>query len=94
MAVLVHFSPTSLTPGQYQAILDALDSAGVHREGMLFHACYGSGDHLRVVDLWSSSESFAAFAAKLEPLLASLGVQLSGPPEVFPVHNLQQAARV
>ena len=43
---------------------------------------------MRVSEIWSSKEQFQAFGEKLMPILSDIGIDFSGEPEVFEVHNL------
>jgi hypothetical protein len=45
---------------------------------------------IRVSEIWDSVEQFQAFGAKLMPLLASAGIEFSGEPQIFGVHNIQK----
>jgi len=87
MANAYLFSPKSMTAQQYDECIRKLEAAGAgHPPGRLFHACYGTGDQLRVFDIWESEETFGAFGPILGPILAELGVD-PGTPQVMPVHH-------
>jgi hypothetical protein len=43
---------------------------------------------LRVSEIWDSQEQLQAYGERLMPILADAGIQMSGEPEVFEVHNL------
>jgi hypothetical protein len=87
MAIAVGFSPSSMTAAQYDEIIQRLEQAGVGSpKGRLYHLCYGSGDHMHVVDVWESPEAFERFGQALMPILQQLGVD-PGQPEIHPVHN-------
>jgi hypothetical protein len=49
--------------------------------------CFGSGDKMKVSLVWDSKEQFDAFAERLMPILAEVGLD-PGEPEVFEVHNI------
>ncbi len=49
--------------------------------------CFGSGDKMNVSLVWASKEQFEAFAARLMPILAEVGVD-PGEPEMVEVHNI------
>jgi len=42
---------------------------------------------LRVSEIWDSREQLEAFGEKLMPILADVGIEFSGEPEIFEVHN-------
>jgi len=86
MAVAMLFSPRSMNQEQYRRIVDKLQQAGA---GELlersFHVCFGSGDNLRIFDVWDSEEALrAALEHVMPPILAEVGVELAWP-EVFSV---------
>ena len=88
MSVLVRFAPNSLTAEQYDAVVARLREEGIHpADGLDYEVCFGSGDKMRVSLVWDTQEHLEAFAAKLMPILAEVGVD-PGEPEVFPVHNI------
>lgn len=67
MALALLVNPPSMTAAQYDDVMQALEEAGAGTPpGRLYHACFGSGDRLRIVDVWESPESLDAF---LETLL-------------------------
>jgi hypothetical protein len=41
-----------------------------------------------VSEIWDSQEQFQAYGEVLMPILADVGIQVSGGPEVFEVHNI------
>src|SRR4051794_36047628 len=88
MAIIVSFTPASLTATQYDDVIKRLDAAGAGAPaGRLFHACYGSGNAMRVVEVWDSPPAFQAFGQTLMPILQQVGVD-PGQPEVSNVHNI------
>ena len=92
MSMVVRFSPTNLTADLYDGTTQKLEEAGVEfpPDGMELHVCFGPTDNLRVSEIWASREQFEAFGEKLRPVLAEAGVEFSGDPEVFEVHNLEK----
>ena len=87
MALAYVFTPASMNSRQYDETIRELDKAGAGAPpGRLFHACYGSGDQLRVFDIWESEETFTRFGATLMPILQRIGVD-PGQPQVSPIHN-------
>jgi hypothetical protein len=88
MALIFHFSPVSMNQKQYDEVIRQLSAAGAGAPaGRLYHVCYGTGDKLRVFDVWDSRQAFEAFGATLMPILQRLGVD-PGKPEVSEVHNI------
>ncbi len=88
MSLLIRFSPPSLTAKQYDDAVRRLNEEGVFpADGLDYEICFGSGDNLKVSQVWDSQEQFDAFGARLMPILAELGIN-PGEPEVFEVHNI------
>jgi hypothetical protein len=59
MAIAVVFTPPSMNAEQYNSIIRRLEEAGAGApEGRLYHVCHGSGNQLRVLDVWESEETF------------------------------------
>ena len=88
MSLLIRFSPPSLTAEQYDHVVRRLTEEGVFpAEGLDYEICYGSGDSLRVSQVWDSQPQLDAFGARLMPILAEMGIN-PGAPEVLEVHNI------
>ena len=92
MSIVVRFNPASLTAKKYDATVRLLEEAGVDfpPEGLDYHVCFGSDGDLRVSEIWDSREQFEAFGERLMPLLTEVGIEFSGEPQVFEVHNIQK----
>ena len=92
MSIVVRFVPTNLTAEQYDRSTQKLEEAGVQfpPEGLEMHVCFGSDGDLRVSEIWDSRERFEAFGEKLMPVLSEAGIEFSGEPEVYEVHNLEK----
>lgn len=89
MSIVVRFSPKSLTAEQYDKTIRILEERGAFPpDGQEYHVCFGSDGNLRVSEIWDSQEQFEAFGERLMPILAEVGIQFSGPPEAFEVHNI------
>jgi hypothetical protein len=90
MSVVVRFNPTSLTAAKYDEALRRHEEAGVEMppDGMNLHVCFGPEGHLRVSEIWDSREQLDAYGEKLMPILAETGIEFSGEPEIFEVHNI------
>ena len=88
MAIGIYFSPKSMSAQQYDECIRNLANAGAGAPaGRMYHACFGTPDHVMVFDVWDSQESFERFGQTLLPILAALGVD-PGPPSVMPIHNI------
>ena len=88
MSLLIRFSPPSLTAEQYDNVVHRLTEDGVFpADGLDYEICYGSGDNLRVSQVWDTQPQLDAFGARLMPILAEMGID-PGTPEVLEVHNI------
>lgn len=91
MSIVVRFSPTNLTAENYDETTRKLkESGGFPPEGLDYHVCFGSDGDLRVSEIWDSREQFEAFGERLMPVLAEAGIEFSGAPDVFEVHNIEK----
>jgi hypothetical protein len=90
MSIVVRFNNTNLTPEKYAEANRRLEQAGVWPQpaGLDFHACFGSEGNLRVTEIWDSREQLDAYAEQVMPILADIGIEFSGDPEIFEVHNI------
>jgi hypothetical protein len=87
MAYAIQFTP-KMNQAQYDECMKRLNAAGAGAPaGRLYHACYGSGDRLRVFDVWESPESFDRFGPTLMPILQDIGID-PGVPEIVEIHNI------
>ena len=90
MSVVIRFSPPSLTAEQYDNVVRRLDEEGVRPpDGLDYEVCFGKPGNLEVILVWDSQEQLDAFAPRLMPILAEVGVD-PGEPEVFEVHNIDK----
>ncbi|MDR0359204.1 MAG: hypothetical protein LBJ87_07055 [bacterium] len=88
MAVALLVNPPSMTAAQYDRVMLALEAAGAGTPpGRLYHACFGSGDQLRMVDVWESRESLDAFVGTLLRLPGEWEGLDPGVPEILDLHN-------
>ena len=88
MALLVSFTPATLTRMQYDEAIKRLQAAGAWvPKGLQYHACYGSEGKLRVAEVWESRQAFEAFGKTLMPILQQVGIN-PGQPEVSEVQNI------
>ena len=91
MAIIVHFDPKGLNEKTYAETMRRLAAAGLGApRGRLHHACYGTPDALRVVDIYATPQDFEAFGKSLMPILGALGVD-PGQPSVHPVADIIRA---
>ena len=91
MSIVVRFNPDSLTAAQYDESIRRLTEAGhLPADGLDYHVCFGTDGDLRVSEIWNSREQFGAFADRLLPILADVGITFSGEPDVFDVHNIEK----
>ena len=89
MSIVVRFSPTNVTTEKYEESMRRLEAAGEWPpEGLQMHVLFGTEGSLKVSEIWDSEEQLQAFGARLMPLLEDIGIEFSGPPEVFEVQNL------
>lgn len=88
MSIVVRFTPANLTTEKYDESLRRIKEAGEFPpDGMDYHVLFGSEGNLRVSEIWDSREQFQAFGERLMPILADIGIEFSGEPEIFEVHN-------
>jgi hypothetical protein len=88
VSLLIRFAPPSLTAKQYDDAVRRLTEDGVFpADGLDYEICFGSGDNLHVSQVWDSQQQLDAFAERLMPILAELGIN-PGKPELLEVHNI------
>jgi hypothetical protein len=88
MALAFLVNPPSMTAAQYDDVMRALDAAGAGTPpGRLYHACFGTGDRLRMVDIWDSRESLDAFIDTLLRLPGEWEGLDPGVPEIVELHE-------
>jgi hypothetical protein len=88
VSLLIRFAPPSLTATQYDDAVRRLTEDGVFpADGLDYEICFGSDENLEVSQVWDSQQQLDAFAARLMPILAELGID-PGKPEVREVHNI------
>ena len=89
MSIVARFNPTNLTKDMYDESLRRLkESEGWPPAGLDYHVMFGSEGDLRVSEIWDSREQMQAFGERLMPILADIGIEFSGAPEVFEAHNV------
>lgn len=89
MSIVVRFHPTNVTREKYEESLRRLEESGEWPpNGLELHVLFGSEGDLKVGEIWDSEEQLRAFGERLMPILDEVGIEFSGPPDVFEVHNL------
>ena len=92
MSIVARFNPTNLTKDMYDESVRRLkESEGWPPAGLDYHVMFGSEGDLRVSEIWDSREQMQAFGERLMPILADIGIEFSGEPEVFEAHNVVKA---
>jgi hypothetical protein len=89
MSILVRFTGApSVTTAMYDETMRRLESEGEFPpDGMEYHAAFTAGGSFRVSEIWDSREQFEAFGERLMPILADVGIELAGEPEILEVYN-------
>jgi hypothetical protein len=90
MSILIRFTgaPT-VTTEQYDETVRRLEESGdFPPEGLEYHVAFGSEGNFRVSEIWDSREQCQAFGERLMPLLAEVGIELAGEPEILEVYNI------
>ena len=89
MSIVVRFNPTNLTTEKYDESIRRLKEAGTWLpDGLDYHVFFGSEGNLRVSEIWDSREQLEAFGKRLMPILDDIGIEFSGDPEIFEVHEI------
>lgn len=90
MSFLARFTPAAaVTTQQYDESIRRLEESGDWPpDGLEYHVAFGSEGNFRVSEIWDSREQLEAFGERLMPLLADIGVELAGPPELLEIHNI------
>jgi hypothetical protein len=89
MALALLVSPPSMTASQYDDVMHALKAAGAGAPpGRLYHACFGSCDQLRMIDVWESEEALYAFIERLLRLPGEWEGIDPGELETAELHNM------
>jgi hypothetical protein len=89
MSIVVRFHPANLTIAQYEEVIRREEATGKFPpDGREYHVCFGIEGDLQVSEIWDSPERLQAYGDVLMPILADVGIQFSGEPEVFEVHNI------
>ena len=91
MSVLVRYAPPTLTAEQYDQVSEKIEGGEQWPPaGLQLHVCFGSGDQMRVSEVWESREQLEAFGEHLMPILKEAGIDVeSNPPEFLDVHRVE-----
>ena len=74
---------------QYDGVISRMKAEGMFPpEGMSYHVAFMADGRVNVSEIWDSREQLDAFAPRLMPVLAEMGVELARPPEIFEIHNI------
>jgi len=94
MSIVVRLSPkSSVTAEKYDKSWEALEKAGLEfpPPGLDYHVCFfGPDGNILVSQIWDTREQFEAFGERLIPVLAKDGIEFSGPPAIFEVHEIRK----
>jgi hypothetical protein len=89
MSIVVRFNPTNVTTEKYEESMRRLEAAGTWPpDGLEYHVAFGSEGDLKVSEIWESKEQLEAFGEQLMPILADIGIEFSGAPDIFEAHNI------
>lgn len=90
MSIVVQFDPKNVTSEKYDESVRRLQAAGIwpHPDGLESHVVFGTEGNLRVSEIWDSREQLEAFGEQLMPILADIGIEFAGEPEIFEVHSI------
>ena len=89
MSILVRFPPADVTTETYdESVRHAREMVDFPPDGLEYHVAFMTDEGVRVSEIWDSVEQFQSFGEQVMPLLAELGIELTGEPEIIPVHNI------
>jgi hypothetical protein len=91
MAIAVYVNPEGMTTDQYNEARSRLTAAGAGSpKGRLHHSAFGPPDNVMVYDVWESGADYEAFGETLRPILEEVGIKMTNPPDIMPVHDIVQ----
>ena len=90
MSILARFTSASgMNAKKYDDVMPKIEASGQWPpDGMQYHVAFEADGVFRVSEIWESQAKFEAFGQRLMPILQKEGIELAGPPEVLPVHNI------
>ena len=88
MSVVARFQPTNLTTEKYDESVRRLKEAGEFPpDGWSATSFSGRKGTCASARSGTLGEQMQAFGERLMPILADIGIEFSGEPEIFDVHN-------
>ncbi len=89
MSIAVRFNPTSLTADKYDQLSGSSrrPAHGLRPDSSITFASDRTGT-CALTKSGNSREQFEAFGERLMPVLSEAGIEFSGEPEIFEVHNI------
>ncbi len=87
--IIVHFDVKGMSEAQYDQIIAGLDKAGqLDNPARMYHVAYKTAEGIKVLDVWSDAEAFAAAGQVLGPIIISTGVT---PPQpmIYAAHAIR-----
>lgn len=89
MSILVRFPPSpGVTREQYDETVRHFEQTGdFPPDGLEYHVAFMSEGAIAVSEIWDSQEQFEAFGQRLMPVLAEMGIELAGEPQVLEIIN-------
>ena len=89
MTIAIFMNLAGVSSEQYEAVMEALDLDQNPPQGVLLHVASFTGDGLRVVDVWESSDEFDRFnASRLAAAVKHASIDSEPVVEVLAVHNI------
>lgn len=87
--IIAYFDVKGMSEAQYDQIIAGLDKAGqLDNPARMYHVAYKTPEGIKVLDVWSDADAFAAAGQVLVPIIASTGVT---PPQpvVYAAHAIR-----
>ena len=89
MPIAITFTPASMTAPQFDEVHRKLAAAGAATPpGRTCHLCFGSGNRLRVLDVWDTLEQFQKFGETRMPIITQMGID-PGVPDIQPLYEVR-----
>lgn len=87
--IIVHFDVKGQTEAQYEKILAGLEQIGqLDNPARLYHVAYKTPEGIKILDVWSDAEAFAAAGQHLMPVIQAAGVT-PPPPAIYSAHAIR-----
>ena len=88
MAIVALFDISGMTAEKYDEAIRRLTDIGERvSDGQIIHICYGDTENLQVINVFENQAKLQAFAGKLMPILAEVGIEAK-PPTISEVYNI------